>query len=156
MNACRSLLLILLITVLGTSCTKKNDRLVKGDYLIVGPNGGYVPAESRVYYYLIENGILSEDTGKVMYTVPTEKSGFDFNYILPQEKYKKASDLLSTIPSELLGRNGQYIGGITPDIPTYDVRTTINGTQYKWSLAIDQTGSSIGIQQYVQKLKENF
>lgn len=146
--------LLFALVITGVACKKKQiSHPINGDYLIVGHSGGYAPAETPVVYYMINNGELRKDPSKTMSTVPKDIKGFDFSVLLPQASYQAVADLPSSIPSELLQHNNAAIGNYSiPDVASLDVRTSIQGVSYRWSLSDDQSTSSPAVQQFFNRL----
>jgi hypothetical protein len=119
----------------------------------VGHTGGFVSNLALSPYYLINNGQLLKDTTvQVALGIPDDVNAFHFNVLLPAADYATVADLLTSIPSELLGKNGESIGTAFPDVGYTDVRTSVNGTVYKWHFEADQSTSSTAVKAFVARL----
>ena len=152
-----SLFILLFASVWFTSCHKEKNTTTHfaptGDYLIVGATGGFIAPTSPSPYSLIADSSLREDTLLNSTNIPTAYSGFNFDYVLPQARYDTvAAGILSAIPSELLAENGASIGAYVPDVGYTDVRARIASVDYTWKFEGNQSGSSAGIQLFLQKL----
>ena len=148
--------LSMLLLVSTTSCRHGISRTISGDYMIIGRAGGFVGTQATTNYYLISGGTLKQDTSVLSTLPPADISGFNFNITMPSSKYAAVKNLIYTIPSELLSRNNAHIGGIYPDMGYTDVRTSINGTVYRWYFEGDQSTSSIAIQQFFDSVQVVF
>ena len=148
--------LLLLLLTGATSCRHGISHTISGDYMVIGNAGGFVGPQATTNYFLISGGTLKEDTTVLNSLPPADISGFHFNITLPSSKYATVKNLIYTIPSELLSRNNTHIGGIYPDMGYTDVRTSINGTTYRWYFEGDQSGSSTAIQQFLDSVRVVF
>jgi len=139
------------------SCTKKNTHFdIKGDYLIAGRTGGFIEPSANATYYLVSNGALRADNSEAYRSIPTNANNFNFSVVLPASKYDSVKDLITSIPAELFAKNNADIGLLVEDAGYFDVRVSINGVAYKWTFEADQTSSSPAVQQFVQRLNNNF
>jgi hypothetical protein len=149
--------LILAIAIFFSACKKDKSTPVSGDYLVVGHTGGFVSNLALTPYYLINNGQLLKDTTIFATThIPDDVNSFHFYVLLPSVNYDSVATLLTTIPSELLSRNGQSIGTALPDAGYTDVRTSINGIVYKWHFEVDQSTSSSEVRTFATRLNFSF
>jgi hypothetical protein len=144
--------LLLLFTF--ASCTHKgadNKYVISGDYMIIGHPGGFTTRLTDIYY-IISDGQLRADTAVPYGGGPDDINKFNFSVVMPVAKYDAVKNVPASIPSELLSRNNQTIGSYIPDVGYTDVRTSVNGTAYKWSFAADQSASSPAIQQFLDSV----
>lgn len=155
MKQITALLAILAIGI--SSCTHKaaNNKLY-GAYIIAGNAGGFVGPGATTNYYLIQNGILRADTSVLINIPPDDINNFHFDVMMPSSKYEAVQKVQSSIPSELINHNGAHIGSIIPDMGYRDVRTSINGTPYRWYFEGDQSKSSSTVQQFITSLDTLF
>ena len=135
-------------------CKKNNNSsaVISGDYLIVGSAGGFI-AGSNTTFYLINNGQLWSDSTVNSGNPPANPANFHFNTLHAAAGYDSVRNLLQQIPGELLGRNGQSIGGIFPDAGYLDVLTSVGGIPYHWNFQTDQSQSSLAVQAFVDSLR---
>jgi hypothetical protein len=138
------------------SCTKGIKSTISGDYMIIGQAGGFVGPAATSKYYLINNGQLKEDTTVLNTQPPADITGFHFTFTLPASKYDRVKSLLTSVPSELLSRNGEHIGRLFPDAGYTDVRTSINGKTYRWYFEGDQSINSTVVQQFYDSVQVIF
>jgi hypothetical protein len=152
----RYIIIALFVIATAVSCSKNKYPLVTGDYLIVGWSGGFVPVDAKATYYMVRDSKLWLDTNQVLGAIPQDFSGFNFNRILPADKYNKVADIPMKIPGELFAYNGAHIGRAPVDAGYTDVITFVGGHQYHWYFELDQSSSSLEVQQFVTRLNTDF
>ncbi len=151
------LLLALAISTGFTSCTHKAaGYYVTADYLIIGQGGGFRPPLGTYYY--LSNSQLLADTSVNLGNPPSDINQFHFDNIMPLSKYASVKNVLTSIPSEILGLNHKEIGisKVAVDGGYTVVRVSINGVRYDWIFHADQSSSSAEIQQFVEKVNVVF
>lgn len=150
------LLLSILLTIGGTSCRKiKESDLAQKDYLIVGWSGGMVYHVRDTYFKVTDTSLL-KDTSQLANIVPANVKGFNFNIVMPDSCYAKVKDLIASIPAELLNHKFGHYGRGAIDSGPIEVWASVRGIDYEWWFEYDQAGSSVPIQQFVERLEHDF
>lgn len=151
------LILLLAISPCVSSCTHNTGGYkVTGDYMIIGPGGGFRPPIAT--FYLLTGDQLRADTSVIYYDPPADISQFHFDSALPASKHLAVKDVLTNIPSELLGLNHADIGtsNVAADGGYTLVRAKVGGTLYEWKFHDDLTWSSGSIRHFVSDLNVVF
>jgi len=143
---------LVVCTALLISCNKDRDEgSTPCDYLIVGLAGNFKPTPKLRYYYL-SSTTFKKDTSVTDLTIPKHDSGFKFNVTLSDSLRNALADITGSVPNALIRKNQQTIGEVLIDAGYYDVRTRINGTEYKWRLEADQNNSNRAVKDFYAKL----
>ena len=141
-----------------TSCTHKSTVLnTSGDYMIIGPGGGFRSSPIGTYYYLSSSQLLADTTTNI-YTPPATLSGFSFNTTMSAAKFTAMGNILNEIPSSVLALNHSEIGisSVAVDGTYTVVRAKIGSNLYDWKFHADQSTSSPEIQAFVAKVEKVF
>ncbi len=141
-----------------TSCTHKSTVLsTSGDYMIIGPGGGFRASPIGTYYYLSSSQLLADTTVNTI-TPPATLSGYNFNTTLSAAKLAAMGNLLNEIPSSILPLNHSEIGNsmVAVDGGYTVVQARIGSTLYDWKFHADQSTSSAEIQAFVAKVEKVF
>ena len=155
MKTTTALLCLFLLSLATISCNKKSTSTLTGNYMIIGHDGGFVATNAP--YYMITTSGLKQDTTQYPYgQVPTNTTGFNFNYSLPAARYDTVKDLLNSIPHELFGKNGADIGTACPDFGYEDIRASINGVYYHWTFECDISSSSAEVKAFINRIYADF
>ena len=149
--------LIFTISILVNSCIPKANitAIIQGDYLVIGHPAGFVNTPYTTYYYLT-SAQLTKDTTVLYAALPDSLTGFNFNAPATAGQYASVSNLLNRVPAELYGKNNQHIGKLVPDVGYIDIRSSINGTSYRWCFESDLSGTSNAIQTFVNQARTLF
>lgn len=148
-------LLLTIITV--SSCTKTPEKYkVTGDYFIMGRINGFVSSDSRTTYYLVNNGELRKDMTQNRISTITSVDDFNFHYLFHPADYVGVNDILYSIPDTLLKSNNQTIGMMIPDAGHIDMRASINGTAYKWTIEYNLDSVDVSVKDFVNRCESAF
>ncbi len=146
-------LFTVLILILATSCHRRTVVVpVQVDYIITGTAGGYTAVDAKTRYFKIAED-LKKDTSKLYQGHQPALSEFRWDVVLPMADYTKAVGLLSSLPEELLKRNGQVIGRPMVDASYTDLRARYRGVDYSWRFEADLDKESAGIRDFVNRLQ---
>jgi hypothetical protein len=132
-----------------SSCKRDTAFFTSGSYVIIGYQGGFAAPYTSNRYFLIDNTSLTEDTGVSRTNLPATLSQFHFNITVADSVFQKVKQLPKNIPAILLSQNGSSFGRYIPDFGCYDIRTTVNGVDYKWTFGYDLSGCDPAIQNFV-------
>ena len=139
------------------SCTKTPEKYkVKGDYFILGRINGFVSSNSRTTYYLVNNGELRKDMTQDRMSTITSVDDFNFHYMFHPADYVGVNDLPYSIPDTLLKSNNQTIGMMIPDAGNIDMRASINGVMYKWTIEYNLDSVDVSIKNFVNRCESSF
>ena len=148
-------LLLTLVTV--NSCTKTPEKhKVTGDYFIMGRINGLFSSDSRTTYYLVNNGQLRKDMTESRRSMPVNVDDFNFHYLFHPADYVGVNDLPYSIPAALLSRNNQSIGMMMPNAGNIDMRASINGVKYKWTIEYNLDTVDAAIKDFVNRCETAF
>lgn len=139
------------------SCTKTPTKYkVVGDYFIMGRSGGFTMPNASTTYYLINNGQLRKDMTQGRQSIITNVDDFNFHYMFHPADYVGVNDIPYSIPSALLDRNNQTIGMMIPDAGHIDMRASINGVMYKWTIEYNLDSVDVSIKDFVNRCESAF
>ncbi len=151
------LLGMLLAMVTINSCTKTPEKYkVKGDYFIMGRINGFVSSNSTTTYYLVNNGELRKDMTQDRMSTISSVDDFNFHYLFHPSDYVGVNDLPYSIPDTLLKSNNQTIGMMIPDAGNIDMRASINGVMYKWTIEYNLDSVDVSIKDFVNRCESSF
>ncbi len=134
------------------SCTNKKGATI-GDYLLFYQAGGFAGG-SQQPYYLLSSGKLQADTSAGLRQSSMSVNNLNFNYQLPAAKYNMVSNLLASIPAEMLNNNNKDFG-TSPgmDMGGIVVKASLNGQSYTWTFEPDQSASSPAVVQFITEIR---
>ncbi len=149
-------LAVLLISGISACSHEPTSRKFTGEYMIIGPGGGFRPPVGT-YYYLSSTQLLA-DTAVILHSPPSDISLFKFDSVLPSAKHATVKDVLTGIPSEILRNNhGEFgISTLAVDGGYTVVRTKVNGIHYDWLFHDNMDGTDVDIRQFADKIRVVF
>lgn len=150
-------LLLILAVVFLNACTKTPAKYkITGDYFIMGRVGGFTMPDLKTTYYLVNNGELRKDMTQNRQSMPVSLDNFNFHYLFHPSDYVGVNDLPYSIPSALLSKNNQTIGMMLPDAGSIDMRASINGVDYKWTIEYNLDSVDVTIKDFVNRCEHAF
>ena len=149
-------LAVLFISGVSACSHEPTSRKFTGEYMIIGPGGGFRPPVGT-YYYLSSTQLLA-DTAVILYNPPSDISLFKFDSVLPAAKHAAVKDVLTAIPSEILRNNhGEFgISTVAVDGGYTVIRTKVNGIHYDWKFHDKLDNASAEVKQFMGKVKVVF
>jgi hypothetical protein len=150
--------LVLLLTLATfNSCTKTPEKYkVTGDYFIMGRTGGFTIPDAKTTFYLVNNGEFRKDMTQKRQATPASIDDFNFHFMFHPSDYVGVNDLPYSIPDALLNRNNQNIGMMIPDAGNIDMRASINGIEYKWTIEYNLDSVDVAIKDFVNRCETTF
>jgi hypothetical protein len=148
-------LIVIAITI--NSCTKTPEKYkVSGDYFIMGRIGGFTIPDAKTTYYLVNNGELRKDMTQRRQSSIESVDDFNFHYLFHPADYVGVNDIPYSIPDTLLKSNNQTIGEMIPDAGNIDMRASINGVMYKWTIEYNIDSVDVAIRDFVNRCETAF
>ncbi len=155
-NLIKFCIAVLLISGISACTHKPISRKFTGEYMIIGPGGGFRPPVGTYYY--LSSAQLTADTAVTLYNPPSDISLFKFASVLPSAKHAAVKDILTAIPWEILDNNHGEFGISTAAVDGgYTViRTKVNGIHYDWKFHDKLDNASAEVKQFMEKVKVVF
>ncbi len=141
------------ITLLSCKKDPAPSTNITGDYLIIGHMGGFINPSSFKRYYIITATNLMADTTILAGNNPTGLAQFNFSYTLPDTCFQKVKLLPNQIPVALLSQNNTTVGQVSlADVGYLDMRSRLNGVEYKWLFGNDLSACDTAVQGFVHRV----
>lgn len=148
---------LILTLITANSCTKSPEKYkITGDYFILGRTGGFTIPDAKTTYYLVNNGEFRKDMTQKRQSTLASIDNFNFHFMFHPSEYVTVNDLPYSIPDALLSRNNQTIGMMMPDAGNIDMRASINGVEYKWTIEYNLDSVDVAIKNFVNRCETAF